>query len=493
MDRHILNARCFVLTLGLICAVSPAQGQDNADMFPYQAIVRSVEAAVYSGPSKVHYVTCNLAQGQTVEVYRHDPDGWVAIRPPKGSFSLLPASSIEELGNGIGEITEEGTQAWVGTQLGPVEKPLWQVKLRAGEQVRLLGIATWPDPEGFTTSWYQIDPPAGEFRWIRINELSIPASVHARENQKRQLRSSPVQREIQNAGYEADLNERSKIEVASYQSQDGWGTSSFPHDREVRPRSTSSSGWRQARTPIEKSPANRFESLPTADRSNFNSPPDRMALAGRDTRYDVGTAVNGGLSSGFQTRAVPAMGPLTPRLTELELKLSQEMIKEPNQWRLIDLQTAAEKVGSTSTDAVEQIQAQRFLAKLEGCRQLRDQFIRSSGQRSGQNPEVAMGESRGRSTESISTVGTEGGKDLSLNTLYDAHGWLKELVRDGGRTDPTYVLQDENGKVTHHVSPGPGMNLSVYVSRRIGIIGQRGYHTRLKLDHVTAHKIIELK
>jgi hypothetical protein len=62
----------------------------------------------------------------------------------------------------------------VGTRLGSVEKPLWQVKLKAGEEVEILGEASWPSPDGNSTVWYQIAPPAGEFRWIRFADLSTP-------------------------------------------------------------------------------------------------------------------------------------------------------------------------------------------------------------------------------------------------------------------------------------------------------------------------------
>lgn len=487
MNCHKLFFQLFVqaTVVAFVCDSAVLLSQEKLDVFPYQAIVRNDETAVHSGPGKVHYVTCILTQGDTVEVYRHDPDGWCAIRPPKNSFSLIPATAIEELGNGVGEISEEGTQAWVGTQLGPVDKPLWQVKLRKGEQVQLLGIATWPDPEGFTTSWYQVAPPAGEFRWIRLDQLSIPAGVHAQLSERKQDRTKSVEGIVTSADYEGHPHDSSEIGLTSYQVQDRVRP---PRDSERRFHNSNNNGWRQARTPIERGPANPFESLPNRDRPSPPASPERFASAPRDTRFDVGMT-SGGLSAGSQT-APSSFGPLTPRMTELELKLNQEMIKEPNQWRLIDLQTSAEKIVSSASDSGEQVQAQRFLRKLEDCRQLRDQFIRGKG---GQpNRELANSNNDPPTGGSTSPVNLDG-KDVSLSTLYDAHGWLKEMAVDGGRTDPGYVLLDESGKVTHHVAPGPGMNLGVYVSKRIGIMGQRGYHTRYKLDHVTAHKVIELK
>ena len=142
--------------------------------FPYQAIVRRDNTEIFSGPASVHYKTDKIAQGEIVQVYRHDPGGWCAIQPNQGSFSLIPEAAVEIVGDNLGEIMQDNTQAWVGTRLGSVEKPLWQVKLEAGEEVEILGEASWPSPDGHSTIWYQIAPPAGEFRWVRFADLQTP-------------------------------------------------------------------------------------------------------------------------------------------------------------------------------------------------------------------------------------------------------------------------------------------------------------------------------
>jgi hypothetical protein len=156
------------------------------------------------------------------------------------------------------------------------------------------------------------------------------------------------------------------------------------------------------------------------------------------------------------------------------------MIKEPNHWRLIDLQTAAQSISEGTNDLNERFQAQRLLAKLENCRKIRSNYLAAFNTNGSQNPNAP-------SAASTSV------DEFSLDTMYDAHGWLNELVRDGGTKRSTYVLQDEHGKITHHISPQPGMNLSSYLKTKVGIIGKRGYHTELKLDHVTAERVIELK
>ncbi len=506
------------------CAQQETSAQaDRSSQFPYPAVVRSDVADVHSGPGKVHYVTARLSQGAAVEVYRHDPGGWCAIRPPKGSFSLVPATAMEELGNALGKITEEGAQAWVGTELGPVDKPLWQVKLRAGETVSLLGVATWPDPAGFTTSWYQITPPAGEFRWIKLSDLSVPAEIALSTELKHPPLGPPSEMDqvargtsrdeshsasqwhdqptapftdsaIATADYLADGNElrrdeSSIIEQANYQQV----------ERNVVQNPdppVSNSGWRRARNPIDRTASEVSPALTGGFHQSHSSPepPERLASSRLDVHRDMeqlrSSESSFAGSTNFGTPHFGAAGysavSSTPRMTELELKLNQELVKEPNQWRLIDLQDSVRRLMESSTDSVEQYHAQRFLAKLENCRQIRDQYMdRSSSQRTSLGTDTRQSQTSGSDARSSN--------EFSLDTLYDAHGWLRRLEREGGLKDPDYVLQDENGKVTHHIAPGPGMNLSSYQSKRVGIIGQRGYNTKLKLNHVTAQKVIELK
>ena len=163
-----------ILLLSAATSVRAQSGSDSDFDFPYQAIVRTTDTKIFSGPASVHYATDKLAQGEIVQVYRHDPGGWCAIRPNNGSFSLIPEAALEIIDDGIGEITQDNTQAWVGTRLGSVDKPLWQIKLKAGERVEILGEASWPNPDGHSNIWYQIAPPAGEFRWVRLGDLQTP-------------------------------------------------------------------------------------------------------------------------------------------------------------------------------------------------------------------------------------------------------------------------------------------------------------------------------
>lgn len=157
----------------VMCALS-AGIASSQDEFPYVAYVNSDRATVHSGPGKVHYATDELRRGFKVEVFRHDPGGWCAIRPPTGSFSLVPAELVNDIDNqGIGGIRQDAVDAWVGTELEHERPPMSQVQLQRGELVEILGVRKASfEPGQPARTYYVIAPPAGEFRWIRADSVS---------------------------------------------------------------------------------------------------------------------------------------------------------------------------------------------------------------------------------------------------------------------------------------------------------------------------------
>ncbi|HAN99369.1 MAG TPA: hypothetical protein DCQ98_18980, partial [Planctomycetaceae bacterium] len=110
-----------------------------ADSFPYEATVSTTTGVVHAAPTSRAYATDTLARGSRVEVYRHDPGGWCAIRPPQGSFSLVSREVLQGTADpNIARVAVEGAKAWVGTRITHRSDPLWQVKLAEGELVELL-------------------------------------------------------------------------------------------------------------------------------------------------------------------------------------------------------------------------------------------------------------------------------------------------------------------------------------------------------------------
>lgn len=136
----------------------------GAAEFPYTAHVTANAVDVRSGPGKNYYPVLKLDRGQAVEVYRHDPGGWYAIRPPEGAFSWVSAEFIEPGESDVGVVTGDRVAVRVGTDFGDTRDVI-QVRLDRGEQVRILEAQEFASGSDART-WYKIAPPAGEFRWV---------------------------------------------------------------------------------------------------------------------------------------------------------------------------------------------------------------------------------------------------------------------------------------------------------------------------------------
>ena len=105
----VLGTLCMAICGLAAVGASSAAGQETS--FPYTAYANTDDTYVRSGPGKNYYPTDKLARGDKVEVYRHDPGGWYAVRPPRGSFSWVPARLLQPTKDGLG-ITVTAPTAW---------------------------------------------------------------------------------------------------------------------------------------------------------------------------------------------------------------------------------------------------------------------------------------------------------------------------------------------------------------------------------------------
>lgn len=170
-------AVCFAFGLGTCgarcCAQEPSPKQplvlkENKATLLF---VVAQDATLRSGPSDDYYPTARIALGETVEAHLRTDKGWVGVRPPKGSFSWVPAKDAYLLPGGrVIEITEPSAVSWIGTELGSAKQYRWQVELQPGEQLAVLGESTI-QTDGRDALWYKIAPPSGEFRWIHESAL----------------------------------------------------------------------------------------------------------------------------------------------------------------------------------------------------------------------------------------------------------------------------------------------------------------------------------
>lgn len=163
------QSRLAALAVVLFCAPFPASGED----FPQNATVGPDGATVRSGPGEAFYATDELAAGSTVEIWQRGTSGWLAIRPPESSFSLVPAASLlRTAGSNVAEVAGTDVVAWIGSNRDHTGDHKWQVQLEAGERVVVLGTVQLRLHEAAAEAKVaRIKPPAGEFRWIRDRDL----------------------------------------------------------------------------------------------------------------------------------------------------------------------------------------------------------------------------------------------------------------------------------------------------------------------------------
>lgn len=175
-----MKTRFFAWAVPLACVVTAVVALEaEADSFPYKAHVVSSQARVRGGPGQAYPVTGYLAFGSEVDVYRHDPGGWCAIRPPEGSYSWVLADAAQLLPNGLAKVVRAGVPSYVGGAEVP-DRSLSHVTLQEGELLEVLDARRDEEdsPGGVSTpqTWLKIRPPSGEFRWIHVSSLRVVGS-----------------------------------------------------------------------------------------------------------------------------------------------------------------------------------------------------------------------------------------------------------------------------------------------------------------------------
>ncbi len=478
MDR---SAPFFVGLLLLACPL--AWGQES----PITVVIGEGGAAVLSGPDEVHYDTSILEPGTEIEIYRLDPGRWCAIRPPDDSFSLVRAAAIEVLDEdrGVAQIIADDERCWIGTMMGQVEEPMWQIKLKQGERVRLLGsipsAADTAQPE-----WYQIDPPSGEFRWMRWSDLDDDsrqrALKHFESSASRTAQVEPKTVLVKSDSVQIPTNSQSDAPTNS--SSNDVALARYDQPSGDRPTLSATQSKGQWRAPQRRRPIGDFtasQTLPTTYPSGFVAPDPTRRIETAQGPTSLAEAVPIG----------PTRWPLA--LQELDLRLSVEVLKEPAQWQFDPLVADVMRFKASSANSSDTATADHLLNKVRQFQILQN----GSGRASTQTPTPQIqGVVAVVGKDSIpmqrSAVGQIDPSNAAYAQSFDAHGWLNELVRDGGMGQSTYVLQDETGKITHLISATPGLNLHRYLKTKIGIAGQKGFHQGMNLDHITAERIVNL-
>jgi SH3-like domain-containing protein len=183
--------------VGMVCIAealaASALAANPADDLPYSAKVVGEDVYVRSGPGTDYYPTAKLQAGDVVEVYRRDPGGWCAIRPPRNSFSYVAIHKLKPLGDSVALAKENKVEVRVGSSLGEMRDVI-QVRLDRDEPVEVL---EEPD-HNRQDALVKIAPPPGEFRWIssrfleRQNRPATAAHAEAARAPSRWTQGAPA-------------------------------------------------------------------------------------------------------------------------------------------------------------------------------------------------------------------------------------------------------------------------------------------------------------
>lgn len=167
------------IAAGIACCARPV----GAGQFPYATFVTASDAYLRSGPGDAYYPVTKLRHGQQVEVHRHDPGGWCAVRPPSDSFSWVSAEFVEPRQGNVGVVVGNRVAIRVGSDFSNTRDVI-QVRLNAGDEVEILEAQDFDDG-GVAKTWYKIAPPAGEFRWILARQLERQFDEPDSDDEKR--------------------------------------------------------------------------------------------------------------------------------------------------------------------------------------------------------------------------------------------------------------------------------------------------------------------
>jgi hypothetical protein len=435
-----------------------------AEEFPYQAYVNGDDVYVRSGPGQNYYPTSKLQLGQAVEVYRHDPGGWYAVRPPEGSFCWVAARYLKLGRDNIAVVTGDRVVARVGSEFSDIRDVI-QVRLDRGEEVEVLETKNLDLAEG-GEKWAKVAPVAGEFRWVlgKFLDRMPPEPTMLAQPGRRNLLLEDKTIAQYRAGSEADESDPAAETFRDEQNEHVGSTSPFrPVRRAVADRSVSMSASGDGAT-AERTVAYHEEQAAEPGRL------DRLPVVDVTSRTSVeGNTVN---EDAFQAE-----------LDAIELEVSRMVIEEPTVWSFSELKTRAEVALSRAQTALERGRARLVLGKIERFEQIRDRF-----------ETVAQAQA---DTDRLNQLAASDGAVSSLayraaSPRFDGSGRLIAVVspRIGA---PQFALTDEAGAVKTYITAAPGVGLRQYLGRQVGISGTRGYIPEYKARHLTAKRVTLLE
>ena len=313
--------RIIVLLLGIAATGA-------ADEFPYTAYIAADDTEIVAGPGHRYYATDRLAHGTQVEIYREEASGWLAIRPPEGSFSWVPAEFVERQDDEqIGRV-DEATGTWVGTSVEHAGEHHQQVTLKAGELLQILSEKSVTSASGKSQTWLKIAPPAGEYRWVHLRDVS---------------RKKPEDRPPAVAAETKEADDQAAVAAVAISSERSKTDRPERFDRSVEPA--------QFKSATEPRTGSTDGFVPRKRRDN--EPPASTAVDS-SAQFAATTPLalkeNTGSSSPIRTGLTN--DEVSRQLDEAEVDLSLMLAKDRSQWNLSAIRRRVEGLVESGTDPI---------------------------------------------------------------------------------------------------------------------------------------------
>lgn len=455
----MLSKRDFQMKAFLACMLSLlfSVAVFGQQVEPYTAIVTVHQTPVRSAPFQDQYVSAYLNVGDQVQVYRETKNGFLAIRPLNDSYSWVAAEYLELHADGDhASVRVARVPSWIGSYDDRDVNYGFTVLLNKGEVVTLLGqTPTRLLRTNRSQTYYKIAPPAGEFRWIHKDHLRADSEIQSRFSSDT-IQQSPLQ------------STQTKVALASFtdgQTNSQLLTATNPANyvpRWIKPSGAAKSGRLLERNRIVQQQMKSEKKLPF-----------------RQASFPVQSSASSNITT----------------VTELELAVSQMATQSSDLWRIGLLRDRANQLLSDSV-AAEQGAIEEIIERLDQYQQIKDNRLRlEATDLSNLPPRSSDLNVRNLPFNESDLDTAEVGNGVltpeARRTAYQETGYLVR-VRSTRNDAPQYAIVDEQGAVQVFVTPQPGLNLSTYIRRHVGVFGRRGYLYRLKTQHVTVTKIVDL-
>ncbi len=472
----------------------PARGEyeDDETELPYRAYITTDNVYIRSGPGTNYYPVMRLKRGDVVEVYRHDPGGWYAIRPLGECFSWISAEFVEPREGNMAEVIGERVVARVGSSFSDIRDVI-QVRLDRGEQVQVIEARRFGEGPAAQT-WYKIKPPSGEFRWVsgKFVDRQPPEDQPRQPSERNNLllaRHLPK-------GEGVDMAAGARDEIAESaddlpRRRRGYSSRSTPVNEEAEladaetsprdPRRTKRAAlWTDNEAASDPRTANRAanDGFRRKTSKAMSRPQRRVGErpAEPNPRPSAKSAMDDARASSTTARPRGDEA-LAEQLDEIDLALSAMVVRDVAEWDFAPMRTRTEALLARSTTALDRGRVRLVQRKIERYEEIKRR-----------HDTVLTVQAKTDVRNRVLTSGLTSTRPADATRRFDGVGRLAQ-VAPGQTGAAGFALLDETGGVRYYVTPSPGVNLRPYLGREVGVNGTLGFMPDARTQHVTAKRI----